>query len=159
MEKKIDAFTILEVTLVMLLAGICISIAFTAMGMVRQSYHRYDEKNKKIAACMLLQKLLQQDFLKSTEILNSEEGIIAKSDSGVITYHFAPEFILRKQYGLANDTLFITSQDLQKVYNGTEVSVDNRINRLSFRLLLHGNFISYDFEKQYSAEEVINKEN
>ena len=157
--KKIKAFSILEVTIAMLLAGITITIAFTAYSMISRSYRQYDEKNKLISLSMQLNKLLQKDLLEGEMVLQAEEGILVRGKQGSIRYSFHPDFIVRDQYELQVDTFKIRNQDLKCFFEERESVFEGLADKITFTTFTDGKAVSQVFLKQYSSEDLMRAAN
>ena len=153
-SSKLPAFTIIEVTIAMVIAGISIAIAFTAYRLVSQSYKQYDDKNKKLAEAMLLNKLLSKDFLQSQQVISTVDGLLLKMPGGEINYHFQPEFILRDQYGLETDTFFIAASQPHCLFKGNDAAEGDLTDQLTFSARVRDESLAYGFNKEYSSEEL-----
>ncbi len=152
-KGRLQAFTILEVTIAMLLAAITIGIAYTAYTLVGRSYREYDRKNGKVAEFVLVSKLLNKDISAARTMVRIGDGI-SLEDSMAITYRFFPEYILRDQYSLETDTFFVANSELVSSFEGKE-TVDGEItDKAGFKAVLEGKEVPMVFLKVYSAEEM-----
>jgi len=162
-RAKIQAFTILEVTVTMILAAIVISITYTAFDIISRSFQNYKEKQEEVAIMVKVDELLNKDFNRATLLLkNGPDGIILKSNDQQTEYLFGDSSIIRTT--LMADTFKVHMEDLQ-MYNErklvTTETFDNekavRIDELSFTITYQERKIPYHYYKQYSSENLISR--
>ncbi|MFD2162271.1 type II secretion system protein J [Paradesertivirga mongoliensis] len=153
-NSKLNAFTIIEVTVSMLLATISIVIAYTAYRVVSNSYRQFDKKNKTISEFTLTDKMLKRDISLSTKVLRATDGFLLTMPEGEVRYQFQPDYILRNQYNLRTDTLFIRSSELLSVFEQKEVFEGDLVDKISFKIALEDKTIPLSYTKKYSAEEL-----
>src|SRR4051794_24174209 len=104
MKTKVNAFTLMEVVIAMILAAISIAISFSVYSLISQSYRQYDLKNKKTAEFVQLSQLLQKDIQKAEYITGMQNELNLLSNEGEIDYLFEGAYLLRNHYGLKTDT-------------------------------------------------------
>jgi len=160
-NKRIPAFTIMEVTIAMLLSAIVIGITYTVFSIVTRSYHNYNLKHKGMAGMLRLDELLQKDFERAEIILKDTDGIVIKSPAHQIRYRFYSDYVLR--IGPAVDTFKIKNDSLvtsfeSKVISATGINDEqNRLDELSIQLNLQNEKIPYYYHKTYSSVNLINR--
>lgn len=152
-KGRLQAFTILEVTIAMLLAAIVIGISYTAYTMMSRSYQEYDDRNEKVAEFVLLNKLLRRDISNAEKIVRSPEGINLEGPEGSIIYSFSEEYITRNQYSVKTDTFKVSNSDLITSFEEKEVTEEGMIDRISFTGVLQERKVPLVYVKTYSAEE------
>ncbi|MGX5689530.1 hypothetical protein [Arcticibacter tournemirensis] len=157
-KGRLPAFTILEVTIAMLLAGITIGIAYTAYTVVGRSYSEYDLKNKKVAEFVLLNKLLKKDIAESEKAVRLGEGISLEGARGTIQYAFSPAFITRNQHELQTDTFYVKNSNLLMTFEDKPTEEGKLADKISFTAELEGSAISMAFTKQYSSEDLFEQD-
>ena len=153
-EAKINAFTIMEVTVSMLLAAISIAIAYTSYRVVSNSYQQFDTKNKNVSEFLFADKALKKDISFCSRMIRIDEGISLITTEGEIIYKFSPDYILRNQFNLRTDTLFLRSAELRSSFEQQEVFLGDLADRISFIATLEDKTISLTYKKDYSAEEL-----
>jgi len=160
LKTKIEAFTILEVTITMLIAGIVISIAYTAYGIISKSFLEFKSKNEDMAMIANIDHLLKRDFDRADMILSGNSGIeLRQYGKSVIYYEFANAYIVRKS--ITTDTFKVVSRDVKMYFEhqamnssedmDTTDAGSNRIDELSFMIDYKDETISCHFYKQYSS--------
>lgn len=151
--KKIKAYTLIEVAVAMLLAGICISICYTAYGIIDNYYQSFQQKNQATDQVLSLKHVLEKDFLQSKAVLKNGEGIKLNQDSVTINYLFEQQYILREINELHTDTFKIASQNLQLSFEGAEVQEDGLVDEIKFTAILaKGIVVPLQVNKRYSSE-------
>jgi type II secretory pathway component PulJ len=155
-NHKFSAFTIMEVTVSMLIAAIAIAITYTAYSIISRSYRSYDQKNKKIAELIRADKLLKQDFMLADKISRTGQGIILESEQGVIRYEFTDSCILRDQYSLRVDTFPLKANQYVPLFENLESDIGERLDHLNLQTTWEGQRINFSYSKVYSAEDLMN---
>ncbi|MDN3588088.1 hypothetical protein QWY86_15500 [Pedobacter aquatilis] len=155
--KKIQAYTLMEVTIAMLLSAVTISICYMAYGLISQYYQRYQLKNERSDAVIGLRHVLERDFNNSRYILKSGSGIELEQDSNHIVYHFNEKLVLRELTGVHTDTFKLDYAPVRSYFEGREVLERDTIDRLEIDLLLGGKDVArLRIDKRYSAEDLFN---
>ena len=154
MTGKLRAYTILEVTVAMLLSAVSIAIAYTAFSILNKSYKGFDSRNKELAEFVLADKLLKRDFSEAKRLTRSETGIIMQLDSGIISYDFNEEYILRDQYGLRTDTLHLATIERRFTFEQEESNVDSLVDKVQLNTVAGKEPVSLVYSKMYSAEDL-----
>ena len=157
LNSKVEAYTIIEVTVSMLLAAISIAIAYTSYRVITSSYRQFDEKNKKVSEFILTDKLLKRDIAQSNRMLRTIDGFSLAMPEGEVQYHFTEGYILRTQYALRTDTLFLASNELKSSFEESEVFEGELMDQCSFSTRLENSIITLTYRKEYSAEELFYK--
>jgi Tfp pilus assembly protein PilE len=104
---KIKAYTIMEVTIAMLLFAIVVSICYTAYGIVSSYYSTFHQKNKTANDIISLKNVMEHDFLKSNCILKSDDGFDVFVDTTKIKYSFTDQGISRTFSTLHTDSFTV----------------------------------------------------
>src|SRR5277367_5385071 len=94
-KQRVKAFTILEVTIAMLIAGVLIAITYTSYSVIVKSYGSFSHKNQDMAELVRLDEWLKKDFAHAEVIQKDTTGIVLNSADRHIKYQFYPDFIVR----------------------------------------------------------------
>jgi predicted Zn-dependent peptidase len=160
-KRKIPAFTIMEVTITMLISAIVIGITYTAFSIITRSYHSFDSKHKDMAAVLRLDELLQKDFNRAEIVLKDTNGIVLKDSSRIIKYRFNADYVLR--IGIMVDTFKVKSDSVSTTFENTAVNETgtdeeaNRLDKLDLNITLQNEKIPYHYYKIYSSVNLINR--
>ena len=154
LNKKLPAFTLMEVTIAMLIAGIAIAITFTAYRIVSGSYIGFSKKQDELAGFVMLDKLLKQDFLSAKHIVKSQEGLVMEMESGLINYRMDSGFMLRDQFSLRTDTFKLQVTSPAFLFETNVVEVGQSIDQFNFETVVQGQSIPLHYQKIYSAQDL-----
>jgi hypothetical protein len=153
---KLKAFTLMEVTISMLLAVIVIGITYTSYDIIIRSYKNYNIKNQQLESLINLNKLLKKDFEDAQVILKTDNGIKMAFNNNQINYQFTNEYIIRSS-GVTDTFKFATGQwaasfEKLPIFNLDESNIENnRIDNLKLSVLYNNEIINYHYYKQYSS--------
>lgn len=160
-NHRVRAFTIMELTIAMLISGIVIGITYTAYTIIIKTYTSFHQKNDAMAELVRLDQLLKRDIAHADLLLKSADGISMQSDSVLVTYNFQPTFIVRTS-GII-DTFKVVAVDLntsfenEPVIEFAESPEQNRLDDVSFSLNFQEEKIPYHYHKNYSSLNLFNR--
>jgi len=163
MKNKVKAFTIIEVTISMMIAAIVIGIAYTAYTIINKSYLSYNTKHEEIAVLLRLNELMTKDFDHADIVEKSDSGLTIKMGINVINYVLAPNYIVRTS-GIA-DTFKVKTQQISTSFAAqplTEVGTDeeqNRVDELDMIVVYENKMFPYHYFKQYSSANLFQRKN
>ena len=160
-NQKVKAFTLMELTVAMLISALVIGITYTSYGIIVKYYSSFDNKDKEMAVLASLDHVLKRDFERAETVLKDTSGIVIKVDSDVVKYEFAPDFIIRRT--TRADTFKVTVQNLDMTFEQNPVNElqteaeQNRVDELTFSLRYQNETIPYHYHKLYSSENLIQR--
>jgi prepilin-type N-terminal cleavage/methylation domain-containing protein len=160
-KKKVKAFTIMEMTIAMLISAIVIGITYSAYTIISRSYTIYQTKNDGLALLSRIDQLLVKDFAHAEMISKTLDGLLLTSRLDTVAYVFAPDFIVRK--GAVIDTFKVQTSGLSTLFENqpvSEVSVEseqNRIDELFFFIVLKNGNMPYHYQKPYSSVNLLER--
>ncbi len=94
--KKIKAFTLSEMLVVLVISGIIITITILVLGLVQGQIRNMQKNYNTDTEIRLLERALWGDFNKfNLTYNNSTEDIVARSEIDTVTYHFTNQYIVR----------------------------------------------------------------
>ncbi|AMR33710.1 hypothetical protein A0256_20875 [Mucilaginibacter sp. PAMC 26640] len=156
-NMHLNAYTIIEITITMILSAIVISITYTAFGIVSTSYHRYRDEQEGIAEVVQLDRLLKRDFTLSERVSSAADGEVTFTVKNLkVSYNFQPDYIIRTSgitdtFKVASGNLSLNFEDQALRPQGDTIMLDE----LSFDLVYKNRSIPYIYHKRYSADELI----
>lgn len=133
---KIKAYTLMEVTVAMLLSAICISICYSAYQIITGYYTSFHQKNKIASEVLFLRHSLEGDFLKSKLVMRNEAGIVLQIDRTKVYYAFNENAIVRKLDTLPADTFELKTGNFKTYFEQQELVEGGRIDQLNFSIFL-----------------------
>jgi Tfp pilus assembly protein PilE len=161
MKNRVKAFTILEVTITMLIAAVLIGITYVTYSIIVRSYSSYNQKNQDMAVLVRLDEWLKKDFTRADMVLKDTAGIALNSAEHHVKYHFDQGFVVRTEFRAdtfkLNTETIITSFEEQPLNEFSSTDEQNRMDDLSFVILFQNEKIPYHYHKQYSSANLINR--
>jgi prepilin-type N-terminal cleavage/methylation domain-containing protein len=151
---KIKAFTLMEVTVAMLISAICITVCYTAYSIIANYYSSFQLKNQAADHVLSLKQVMEIDFLKSNCLLKTEDGIELLQDSTAIQYTFTNSTVLRKLGVLHTDTFKVQYSNLKTYFETNEIVETDTIDRVNFTVLLNQTSVPIQINKYYSAKDL-----
>ncbi|MDB5133281.1 MAG: hypothetical protein JWR02_3030 [Mucilaginibacter sp.] len=161
MKQRVRAFTIMEVTISMLIAGLLVAITYTSYSIIVKSYRSFTAKNEDMAVLISLDHVLKRDFDRADLILRETDGFRLKNSDQVIKYTFSPDFITR--IAVKMDTFKVETQELNASFENIpvgEVQVtdeESRLDDVAFTLVFQNEKIPYHYHKLYSSDNLIKR--
>jgi hypothetical protein len=161
MNKRVKAFTILEVTITMLVAALVMGINYSVYSIIIKSYGIFNKKNEDMAVVVRLDEWLKKDFSRADIVLKDTAGIALNTADRHIKYRFDPDFIVRVEirsdtFRVKTDSLVTSFESLPINENGPAAE-QNRLDDLDLVILFQGEKIPYHYHKQYSSANLINR--
>ena len=149
---KIKAYTLMEVTIAMLLSAICIGICYSAYDIIGKYYAVFHQKNESADVLLTLRQVMEKDVKKANIMIKMDEGVLCKQDSANVAYLFMDGKILRQIENLRTDTFKIAWKDYFVGFEGAEVMEADTLDQIKFTLEMDRQvFVSLFFSKHYSS--------
>lgn len=152
---KIKAYTLLEVTITMLIAAVCITICLTAFGIIERYYKDFQLKNEELDQVLVISRVMEKDINSCDYLTITDDGFKAVGDGSVIIYNIAPSFIVRHLSGLRRDSFFLNSDSVHFSFEGKQRSIGDTIDRVELQIIMKkGTAISVRKNKFYSSKDL-----
>jgi hypothetical protein len=159
-KQTVKAFTILEITITMMISAILIGLTFTIYTIVSHSYRSFSDKNDDVLVMLTLDKLLKRDFLKAESVLRKGSAILIIGRTDTALYDFKPGYLVRTR-GIT-DTFRVNYQQLDSRFEGvsSNPSADSTVlqDELSFRIDYKDQAVPYHYFKHYSSETLLHND-
>ena len=151
----------MELTITMLISAIVIGMTYTVYDIIAKSYGSFQTKNKDMDVLFTLDELLKKDFNRADTIFKVQNGIALSEPSGVITYDFEPDFIVRTSTIIDTFKLAVpavnTSFEEQELAELSPTKEQNRIDGLDLTILFQDEKIPYHYHKVYSSANLMDR--
>jgi len=152
---KLKAFTLMELTIAMLISAISIGMAFYMLQYFQKLFISQQRKRQERFSYALFRHLIQQDLSAATWLKATENGFICTDDNGDINYYLDPKFIVRNQYNIHKDTFLIKTVSFDtapKLQNLHSQDITDHVNlRTEFEHTEH----PFEYIKIYSAQQLL----
>ncbi|WP_117885639.1 hypothetical protein [Aureibaculum luteum] len=154
LNKKVKAFTIAEMLVVLVVSVIVIALAMIVLGMVQQQIRIVNNNYDKQTEIRLLERTLLNDFNKHQLYYNNnKKELTCISEIDTVNYIFSSDFIKRN-----NDTLSVPIIDVVVFLDG-DVIKNNEIDALELQLSKEIEEKTIFVSKTKDASYYLNKEN
>jgi hypothetical protein len=154
--KKVKAFTIIEMTVVMLLSTIVISMAYFAFELLSKRYVKYKAQTEVYYKLTLLDQLLSKDFFTADSIKAYGGNLRTFQGEVISDYEFVGHYILRRAAN-QTDTFYFQVVKHELLYQEMPVSSDELIDQCKLNLLFENRNLEYVYSKQDGSANSINK--
>lgn len=160
-KHRIPAFTLMELTIAMVLAALVTIITYSAYTITSHAYQNYHRRSDNIGGIVRVNELLMKDFARADTVFRSDSGILIKRDSVWIRYQIDSSRIIRNAG--RTDTFKVQLQDLSVSFDGQPVNFTSpineadRVDELSFIVLFEKQKIPYHYIKIYSSASLIKR--
>lgn len=152
-KHKVPAFTILEVTIAMLIAAICMGIAFYVLNTFNMIFVSQQTERQKALMVQHLQHRLQKEAWQASQITFSDQVLSLETSKGLTQYYFTDSLVIRFQQDIPTDTISgaVLNIDAKFVKDIEQALVES----FSFDLKTAKGTLPFVFHKQYSAQEFL----
>jgi prepilin-type N-terminal cleavage/methylation domain-containing protein len=128
--KKINAFTLSEMLVVLVVSSILISMAFVAVSMVQKQVYLIQKNLSKKQQLLFFEATLLRDFnTHRVFFIKQENSLLLTSSKDSISYTFFDDFVIR-----GTDTIKISFENKTLFLDGAMVT-DGEIDAISLNLL------------------------
>lgn len=117
-KHKLNAFTLTEVLVVIVVSAIVVGMALSVLNLVQQNFYSIRENFRNTTDQQLMQQRLAVDFNRYhyIRINTSGDGIIMKNSIDSIKYEFRKNFLIRNL-----DTMHLVVNQISFFHKGKEV--------------------------------------
>lgn len=154
-KNRVPAFTIMELTVAMLISAIVIGLMYSAYAIISKSYLSFVDRNSKTSTLAFLDRRLSRDIDKAEIIWRDSNTVTMRSNKDTVIYRFQADRVIRQK--LLADTFkistesFSTSFESVPVEGNTPDGEEKKIDDLQIVLLADGQKIPYHYHKSYSS--------
>lgn len=148
--KRLKAFTIVELSVTLLISGVVMGIAYYAYSLFVAQQKKQLSKSELVQEYFLFRKAMQTDTERANAITDSSGHLVFGSEN-TVQYNFDKEFVVRST-SFSSDTFYvkcISHEFFMIDENSTLVSAVNVKFDLGKELL------NADFKKNYSSRQLL----
>lgn len=149
-NKTCKGFTLIEITIVLVLSGIIAGIGYFALEVVNHRMHALKDKFNMVSAYTAFNSVLTRDFNRSLSVKKIKgKSIVCTFEGQAIQYTFDNEQVLRKVNN-KTDTFHIAPKNVKYYFNGTTIfETKHIIDKLTFQSTLDDKEIPFVFTTHY----------
>lgn len=118
LTKKIKAFTVAELLIVLVISSIVVGLSLTVLNLVQRQLVNIQNNYAKNTEVRLLERALHNDFYNYNLNLDANnKGLQAYHENDTINYQFKEQFLLRN-----TDTLSVAIYQIKAYLDGNQVN-------------------------------------
>jgi len=151
--KRLKAFTLLEMTIAMLLSALLIALTYASYTIILRSHHDFTAKNDELTEIVTLDHLLKRDFEQAGSIVKDQDSLVFTKPLQVVSYQFTPFCVVRRS--ARTDTFKVATLGVRMLFESQPVNEAGKTDELRFILLYRQQEIPYHYHKVYSSENLI----
>jgi len=154
-KNRLPAFTIMELTIAMLISAIAIGLMYSAYAIISHSYRSFVDRNNNTGMLALLDQRLNRDIDKAEVIYRDSNTVTMSSHTDTVIYRFRGDRVIRQQ--LLADTFKVNTENFMTSFESVPVEgnpadgEEKKIDDLQIILLTEGQKIPYHYHKTYSS--------
>ncbi|WP_121810189.1 hypothetical protein [Mucilaginibacter kameinonensis] len=149
-KNSIPAFTIMELTITMLISAIAIGLMYSAYAIISHSYLSFASRNESTGTIAMLDQRLKRDIDKAEIILRDSNTITMKGAKDTVVYRFRTERVIREK--MHADTFKVSMESFVMTFeSGPASESGGRVDDLRVVLAAEGRKIPYHYHKIYSS--------
>ena len=159
MNRRLPAFTLIELIIAMALSGIVIGIIYSSYMIIEKQYNLIKLRDQKISQIKNLNFMLENDFKECESIIKNLNEISLKKEGNInfIVYHFEENYIIRNKLNNL-DTFWVKTKDLEANFLNQEINSKNFIDELKIELIAFDENIVFNLNKNYASDAFLNIE-
>jgi hypothetical protein len=155
--NKLKAYTIMEMIVTMLIAGITISMAYSSYKIISGQFGQYKTNSQRNYDLILFDKLLLKDFINSNQVIRQSNGVKCVYNDKAIEYLFENIYVIRKSE--ITDTFKIVISNPKFYFlNEDNFVPEVLIDKVEFDGIIGNDTLPFVYKKQYGADVLIEKE-
>ena len=150
MKKRLPAFTIPELMVVMLLSAVVISAMYVLLQFSFSNYFRYLTSTEKLNRISRMNYLLTKDINTSAVLQKTATGFTFTALNKVISYTIQDSVLVRTD-GIT-DTLYASGITYEVSMNEIPVTPSELADRIQLKLLYNGEELFMQYNKNMDAK-------
>lgn len=150
--NKLNAYTLAELSVSLIITGIVITIAVTSLLIVQKQFKEYGDRHQALHDINLLHSQLKKDVVTADSIAWNGQELSCFSSLLTIKYTWNQQSVIRNHHQLRSDTfqLKTTVPEVQRE------NAKNRVSIISFIIWQDQKELPVVLEKKYAPASVLN---
>lgn len=157
-NPKLKAFTLMEMTIAMLISAISIGMAFYMFQYFQQLFLQQQKQRQERFSYSLFKHLMQQDIDRAVWLRMTTNGLVCIGERGDISYQFDPAYIIRNQNDDHRDTFLIRTVTYDTAPLLSNLPSPELTDHLSLRVRFENKEHQFDYHKTYAAQQLMQPE-
>lgn len=150
---RYKAFTLLEMTIAMLIAAICMGIAFYVLSTFTRMGEAQQREKQTTFLLQLFRHRMQREFLEADYVRFADNTLALDRGNAQTRYIFLDSAVIRSQQDIPTDTLYGRVEYLDVGY--VQDLPEQIVSTCGFELHTDKGGYPFVFKKEYSAENLI----
>lgn len=152
-RKRIKAFTLVELMVVMIIATLLSGIIYVSLQMVYKNSRMYTGRRERLTEMRMMIAALRRDFDRSVTLRETSNEIKCVGEKHAITYTFTSNFIVRT-VDMHRDTTFCDIEEIAFYYQAHLVEGNHApVDEMEVTVVLFKEKLSFNIYKTMSYEE------
>jgi hypothetical protein len=148
--KKINAYTLMELIVVMVTSIIVITLAYKVFDLISHQYLQFVRYNESVYEVYQASALMATDFRESEYIVKNPEGVTCVYKNKEIVYNIGSNITVRS-VDLVRDTFRIKAENVRYYFSDKEViDVNKYVDQIKFEDVEKSELFHY--QKIYAAD-------
>lgn len=150
MKKRLAAFTIPELMIVMLLSAVVISAMYVLLQFSFSNYFRYLTSTEKLNRISRMNYLLTKDINTSAVLQKTATGFAFTALNKVVSYTIQDSMLVRKD--VITDTLYASAITYELFMNELPIISPELADRIQLKLMYKGEELFMQYNKNMDAK-------
>ena len=150
MKKRLAAFTIPELMVVMLLSAVVISAMYVLLQFSFSNYFRYLTSTEKLNRISRMNYLLTKDINTSAVLQKTATGFTFTALNKVVSYTIQDSMLMRKD--VITDTLYASAITYELFMNELPIISPELADRIQLKLMYKGEELFMQYNKNMDAK-------
>lgn len=153
--KKLKAFTLMELSIAMLIAAICIGMAFYMFQFFQRLYLSQQREKQEQFSFSLFQHLLKKDMDQAQAVFYAENELQLLDSAGTIRYIFTENHIARDHYQQQTDTFNFKISAIDGLYRNASRPSPTCIDEFQVTVTYGKEEHTFILDKKYAAQQLM----
>lgn len=172
--RSVTAFTILEVTVAMIIATIVVMVSYNTYYIILKGYAAIAQKNEALSDLIRFDQLLKKDIEQSELLVQSDAGLVIQKKGSQVSYLFNPDAVIRKsiikdtfQMEIVEKSILFENRQVTGLTKGLDSNpLENllnttieraRIDEILLIIRFQDELIPHVYKKKYSSYQLMQR--
>lgn len=152
MTRSINAFTLVEMLVVMILGAVVSALLYQAVMMILVLHHRFEQRQERVQSMTSWYVILYKDIARAETLAGSGDTLVVVDGEMTTVYTLTPNALVR-QRAAARDSLHVVDGQ----FLVTECDSSSLLSCVGLTFHYDEQLVHWRFRKKYSAAGVLRK--